>query len=202
MLPPAAGCFGLLSGAQGYPWLSPLGLLVRTFSNETWSLTRSSKTMAYALESLPTLSPSSGRFTSGVPSFSQCFLPFSWPTGEGAFASSQIFLPLMHFHLSPVGLFTLYILDLTCSANLTGCRTITEGETLDVGRDNLISESSEGSRRYRKMRLLQKLLLLPKLDSPTEDLNQCRRREGCKLEPVTCWMVLAVCRTRTSLTAA
>ena len=101
--PPGAGCFGLPSGAQGYPWLSPLGLLVRTFSDVTWSLTRSSKTMACALESLPTLSPSSGRLTSGVPSFSHGFLPSSWPTGEGAFASSQIFLSLMHFHLTPVG---------------------------------------------------------------------------------------------------
>ena len=33
------------------------------------------------------------------------------------------------------------------------------------------------------MRLWQKLLLLPKLESSTEDLNPCRRREGCKLEP-------------------
>ena len=33
------------------------------------------------------------------------------------------------------------------------------------------------------MRLLQKLLLLPKLESSTEELNPCLRREGCKLEP-------------------
>ena len=52
-----------------------------------------------------------------------------------------------------------------------------------LGRDNLISESSEESRRYRKMRLWQKLLLLPKLESSTEDVNPCRKHEGCKLEP-------------------
>ena len=134
-----------------------------TFSNAPWSLTRSSKTMAYALESLPTVSPSSGRFTSGVPSFSHCFLPFSSSTGEGAFASSQIFLPLMHFHLTSVGSFTLEILDLTCSANLTGCGTITEGEALDVGCDNLISESSEGKQAVPQDEAVAKVVVVAKV---------------------------------------
>ena len=69
-----------------------------------------------------------------------------------------------------------------CGAYLTGCSIITKGEALDEGRDNLSSEGSEDSRRYRKMRLLQQLLLLPKLESSAENLDPCRRREGCQFE--------------------
>ena len=74
-------------------------------SQMTWSLTLSSKTTDYALKSLPTPSPLSGRSMSGVPRFSDCHQHCSWPTtGEGALASCLILPPPMPSHLTCVGL--------------------------------------------------------------------------------------------------